>query len=395
MRRFPHAAVLMILVAVFTWGLPPSPAGADTVLAPNPHVPRGPGLAPERCVDVMFLGFRGSGEHPRGRTRTGSTSSERPVPWSADDFTVPDTDRQRTEHGTSAADDRLGPTLGALYEALRRRVSQQGRTVGFWSVGVDDSPGFGYGALYRAPPVDVANLAQYLTSMSLDSLAIGLGRELESLFIGGNGRPPHCPGTSVVVAGFSQGAVVARAVVLTLQERLQRAGRTSGPVRDVVLIGDPLFRRGEHRTHGVVHPSDHQVDGLLRIDLVRLCDRTLTTRMMCAFTAMGTTSARTWFREVWRSLGEFARLHPRLLQVGAAAIERGGTRVHLVCDSGDVVCSPLRVVTAVRWDSDFPELFMRRPERTIHGSYGRTVPWDAAVGELDAVGLVERRTTPA
>jgi len=388
MSRAPH----LVIAAVLAAGLlttPQARAGdLDLPPAANPHVPTSPGMPPLRCVDVLFMGFRGSGEHPRGRTRTGGLTAQRPIPWRSPDFTTPDAARQHHEHGVSTADDRLGPTLGALYTALHQRTQQQGRTVGFWSVGVDDSPGFGYGTLYRAPPVDVPNLAQYLSSIAVDSLAVGLGRELESLFVGTGQRPPHCPGTSLVVAGFSQGAVVARAVVLDLQQRLRRAGRPAAPVRDVVLVGDPLFRRHEHPRHGVVHASDHQVDGLLRIDLVRLCDHTFTTRALCAFTSLGTGAVRTWFREVWQSLDEFARLHPRLLQAGAADIERNGAQVHIVCDSGDVVCSPLRVISSMRWDSDFPELLMRRPERTIHGTYHRTVPWAEVVARFDVLELV-------
>lgn len=377
------ASLMVITLGLFAAASPP--AGASPTMPPNPHVPSGPGRPPERCVDMLVLGFRGSGEHPRGRTRHGEVSPESPVPWQTHDFTAPQPLTQRERHGTTVAADRLGDTLGAFYEAVHAAVTAQGRTIGFWSVGVDDSAGFGYGSLYRAPPVDVANLAGYLSSISLDSLTVGLGRQLESLIVGTSTRPAHCPGTSLVVAGFSQGAVIARSLALNMQSRLGRDERAKNPVTDVVLIGDPLFRRSEHRTHGIIHPSDHQVDGLLRVDLARLCDRNRTTRAVCTVTAMGTGGVRAWFREVWQSMREFARLHPRLMLTSVSDLERAGSRAHVLCDSGDVVCSPLRVVSALRWDSDFPELLTLRPHRTIHGTYHRRVPWNQVAAGLATV----------
>lgn len=345
----------------------------------NPLAPMGPQMAPARCVDVLMLGFRGSGEHPRGRTREGKATRESGLPWKPNDFVQPDFAAQRQRFGVTAAEDRLGTTLGAMYEALHHRVTARGQTVGFWSVGVDEATGFGYGALYAAPPVDVVGLGRYLDTIAVDSLMLEFMPVLERLVLGEAGRPAWCPNTNIVVGGFSQGAILARALVSNAQQLLRARRIATGPIGDVVLVGDPLFRRHEHRRHGVVHPSDHQMDGLLRLDLVALCDRNRFMKALCAVTALGSGSVRSWFREVWSSLRVFAEQHPRLLRTSTSQLEQRGVRLHMVCDSGDVVCSPIRVISTLRWDSDFPELFTGRPERTIHGNYHRTVPWDDVV----------------
>lgn len=379
-----HLGVIVAAVSMLLASTPVSVATAATDLAPNPHVPSHIGAGAPRCVDVLLLGFRGSGDHPRGRTSHGHPSQESPIGWSPHDFIRPDFDQQRSDVGVSVAQDRLGITLGALYETLHHTMTRLGRTVGFWSVGVDDAPGFGYGELYRAPPVDVAHLGSYLDSISLDSLTRQAGQIVGSLVLGTSSAPALCPYTQVVVAGFSQGAIIARAMVLNLQQQLKRLDRPVSPVTDVVLIGDPLFRRQEHRRHGVIHRSDHQVDGLLRIDLVALCDRNRVTRLICSFTAQGDGTARTWFREVWQSLHRFVDMHPALLRTSTTHLERFGTRVHVVCDSGDVVCSPVRIISPMRWKSDFPELLRGRPGDTIHGSYHQRVPWQRVTDGLTA-----------
>jgi hypothetical protein len=355
---------------------------------PNPFVPTGADGAPTLCVDVLMMGFRGSGEHPRGRRPGGETTANAINPWQLDDFTTPDFAEQRRRLGVSVAQDHLGHTVGAVYEALHHRLRSQGRSVGFWSVGVDDSPGFGYGELYAAPPVDVANLARYLQSMSLDSLMREVLPVVQRLVVGDANREPWCPSTQIVVVGFSQGAVLARALVTNLHQQIRPAGPPHPTISDLILIGDPLFRREEHTRHGVVHPSDHQVDGLLRIDLVALCDRSRMMRALCAMTASGSGSVRSWFREVWQSLRDFAQHHPHLLRTSLSRLHQHGTHVHVVCDSGDVVCSPIRIIATLRWDSDFPELLRRRPHRTIHGSYHQSVPWHDVIHDLTALRSV-------
>jgi hypothetical protein len=376
--------VAAVMAAVMEATSPPAAAASVVDLPPNPHVPSASGAGVERCVDVLLLGFRGSGDHPRGRTSQGHISQEPPIGWLPHDFSRPNFEHQRRHSGVSIAQDRLGITIGALYEALHHTVTKLGRTVGFWSVGVDDAPGFGYGELYRAPPVDVAHLGAYLDSIRLDSLTRQVGQIVGSLVLGTSSNPALCPHTDIVVAGFSQGAIIARAMVLNLQQQLRQLGRPVSPVTDVVLIGDPLFRRQEHRRHGVIHRSDHQVDGLLRIDLVALCDRNKATRLICSFTAQGQGNARTWFREVWKSLRRFVDMHPALLRTSTTHLERFGTRIHVLCDSGDVVCSPVRIISPLRWKSDFPELLRGRPGDTIHGSYHQRVPWQRVTDGLTA-----------
>jgi hypothetical protein len=370
-----------------------SPATASTptapVLTPSPFAPTARGASPSRCADVLLIGFRGSGEHPRGLNRH-TTTHHAPLPWTVTDFTHPDFARQRRTVGVTAAEDRLGTTLGSLYEALALHHRAQGRSVGFWSVGVDEGAAFGYGELYGAPPVDAVNLDRYLTSISTDSLTREVMPAVEALAFGTGAAAPWCPNTHIVVAGFSQGAVLARALVTNLHQQLRRRGLPNTALRDLILIGDPLFRRQEHRLHGVVHDSDHQVDGLLRIDLVALCDRNRVMRALCATTASGSGSVRSWFRDVWRSLRLFAEQHPELLRGSLGQLAQRGTQVTVVCDSGDVVCSPIRIVSTLRWDSDFPELLTGRPDRTIHGSYHRTVPWDQVVAKLSAPGKAAR-----
>lgn len=376
---------------------PPSVASASTTPATalNPFVPGNAATAPRSCVDVLMMGFRGSGEQPRGRNRSGGTTGAGPIPWQLDDFTTPDFARQRRRHGVSVAQDHLGHTVGAVYEALHHQLRSQGRTVGFWSVGIDDSPGFGWGALYAAPPVDVANLAQYVQSISLDSLTAEVMPAVQRLVEGDATREPWCPDTRIVVVGYSQGAVVARALVTNLHQRRRDGGASHHGLTDLVLIGDPLFRRHEHGRHGVVHPSDHQVDGLLRIDLVALCDRSRLMRALCAMTASGSGSVRSWFREVWGSLRTFVDQHPHLLHTSLTQLERHGTQVHVVCDSGDVVCSPVRIISTWRWDSDFPELLRRRPHRTIHSSYDQSVPWHDVTHALRAVRSASTPSQPS
>lgn len=386
MRRLVLVLVLVGLALLCA----PSVASASraTNPGPNPFVPTGPRGAPPRCVDVLMMGFRGSGEHPKGLAVRGEPVRSDPITWQLDDFASPDFAEQRRRHGVSVAQDHLGRTVGAVYEALHHQLTAQGRTGGFWSVGVDDGPGFGFGALYAAPPVDVANLARYLQSMSLDSLTREVLPLMQRLVMGDASSEAWCPDTQIVVVGFSQGAVVARALVTNLHRHVGRLGSAHHGVTDLVLIGDPLFRRHEHVRHGVVHRSDHQVDGLLRMDLVALCDRNRMMRAWCALTASGSSSVRSWFREVWQSLRTFANQHPHLLQMSLAQLQGHGTSVHVVCDSGDVVCSPVRFVSTLRWDSDFPELLRRRPERTIHGSYHHSVPWHDVVHDLRVVRSV-------
>lgn len=386
MRRRVVLALGVVFVAIaVAVAVPPRAVAASAVdLPPNPYVPRAVGAGVERCVDVLLLGFRGSGDHPRGRTAQGHRASEAPIGWLPHDFTRPDFDQQRRHFGVSVAQDRLGVTIGSLYEALHRTVSSLGRTVGFWSVGVDDAPEFGYGELYRAPPVDVVHLGAYMDSIRLDSLTRQAGQIVGSLVLGSSTTPALCPLTEIVVAGFSQGAVIARAMVLNMQQQLQQLGRQASPITDVVLIGDPLFKRQEHRRHGIIHRSDHQVDGLLRLDVVALCDRNRITRFICSFTAQGRGGARTWFREVWSSLQRFVDAQPALLRTSTTHLARFGTQVHVLCDSGDVVCSPIRIISPVRWKSDFPELLRGRPEDTIHGSYHHRIPWSQVTEGLTA-----------
>lgn len=346
-------------------------------LAANPHVPVEAGQGPRRCVDVLVVGFRGSGDHPRGRTSRGEVSSRRPIPWRADDFTDPRPDLQRRRFAVTAAEDRLGETIAAFYEGLHTAITGSGteRSLGFWSIGVDDETAFGYGSLYQAPPVDVAHLGQYLSSILLDSLTTTLGPVLADLVQGRAGRTPQCPGTELVLVGFSQGAVIARAAALDLAQRARTAGLAHSGVSDVVLIGDPLFTREDHRRHGAAFDSDHHTDGLLRLDLAAWCDGSWLARRACARYAGGDSRSRTWFRSVWTGLRGFAHLHPELLDSTTEDLAIGGTEVHVICDSGDIVCSPIRWTSPFTWDSDIPEVLAGRPEDTIHGTYATEVDW--------------------
>ena len=355
-------------------------------LAANPHVPVEAGQGPRRCVDVLVVGFRGSGDHPRGRTSRGEVSSRRPIPWRADDFTDPRPDLQRRRFAVTTAQDRLGETIAAFYEGLHTAItgSGTGRSVGFWSIGVDDETAFGYGSLYRAPPVDVAHLGQYLSSILLDSLTTTLGPVLADLVQGRPDRAPQCPGTELVLVGFSQGAVIARAAALDLEQRARDAGLVHSGVSDVVLIGDPLFTRGDHRRHGAAFDSDHHTDGLLRLDLAAWCDGSWLARRACARYAGGDSRSRTWFRSVWTGLRGFAQLHPDLLGSTAEDLAIGGTEVHVICDSGDIVCSPIRWTSPFTWDSDIPEVLAGRPEDTIHGTYATEVDWSRVAEKVIA-----------
>ncbi len=378
------AVVVTLGVAVPAAARPEStpPSTRFEVLAPNPHVPVGLGQGPERCVDVLLVGFRGSGAHPRGRTAQGEVSNRLPIPWRAADFTTPRPAFQQRRYGVTAAQDRLGTTLAALYEALSDQVTAQGRSIGFWSVGVDDEAGFGYGRLYKAPPVDVANLGAYLSSIRLDALMTTLGPVLESLVQGRNGRAPQCPDTELVLAGFSQGAVIARAAALDLLQQAEASGRPDSGVSDVVLIGDPLFERDDYDRFGAAFDDDHHTDGLLRLDLVAWCDRNRLTRTACTRYAGGDSRSRTWFRSVWNELRVFADQHPDLVASSAEDLAQRGTDVHLVCDSGDMVCSPIRWTSPFTWDSDIPEVLGGHPERTIHGTYAAEVDWGSVADQI-------------
>ena len=141
-----------------------TPSPIDKALT-NPWIPA-PHRQSARCVNYLFVGFRGSGQQPTGFDEN-YVLKTKPLDWSTTDFL------KNQPYGTlmtTPAVDHLGYTLGGLYEAVRIRYKKLGKTVGFYSVGVSDAAALGPGSLYAATPAPtVTKAATYIKTIALET----------------------------------------------------------------------------------------------------------------------------------------------------------------------------------------------------------------------------------
>lgn len=292
----------------------------------NPWLPH-PNTQSSTCADVLFIGFRGSGEHPLGLDENGSPSSDSWINWTSGEY-----QENRTREGTTPAVDHLGKTLGRLYAAISKRFKSKGKTTGFYSVGVSDTKLVGYGQNYAAPPlpitIDLAALPRYINSMKLDSLkAKGAVREpIDKYAI-------KCPRSTFLIAGYSQGAVMARSLALSNP----LPGRISG----VALIADPLFAKSDN-AYQTGFSIDHQTNGVLKSLPEVFCSEYEVVKKLCQ-----STDLKRFFKSFKTSVEDWKdqEANKNLTNTTASALDKVTKKIAVICDSGDLVCSPFRLVS--------------------------------------------------
>ena len=333
----------------------PSPGSTISPIAralTNPWIPV-PHRPEARCVDYLFVGFRGSGEQPTGFDSNYKRTKKRAlINWPESSF-LGNVRSQRFK--MTPAEDHLGRTLGELYDATRIRYQKLGKTIGFYSVGVSDAAIIGEGKLYAAVPPPKVNWAPWINSMNADSLNAsgavnGVIRRYRS----------QCGYTKILVAGYSQGAIMAR--VLTIQ-----LGKPSNKIEGVMLVADPLFST-EDKT--LAFPNDHQISGILRSNPLESCPLLgIVFAPIC-----GALFLNIWIeRETWIRSSD---INKTILDQSAEDLLKWSKRVATICDSGDIVCSPVRVVSTplppplnLKIDSDLLKALCTLP--CNHTSYGK------------------------
>ena len=300
----------------------------------NPWLPH-PNTQSSTCTDVLFIGFRGSGEHPIGISEDGSPSTDNWINWTSREY-----QENGTREGTTPAVDHLGKTLGGLYAAISKRYRSKGKTTGFYSVGVSDTKQAGYGQNYAAPSVPLTiktdALAKYIISMKLDSLtAKGAVRVII------DGYSKRCPRSTFLIAGYSQGAVMARSLALS--------NPWPGRVNGVALIADPLFSKSDN-TYQTGFKKDHQVNGLLKSLPEVFCDNDVAKKL-----CQGTDLKR-FFKNFESGLKDWKaqKANKKLTDTTASSLGKFAQKIAVICDSGDLVCSPFRF--AGTFDSDVTDI---------------------------------------
>ena len=338
-------------------------------VTPNPWVPVSSSTAP-KCVDHLFVGFRGSGDQPRGFKDDGTQVTDARS-WSPADFGATPRLRRRQLLAAPAASDHLGGTLGALYEAFRRRYLDTAN-IGFYSPGVSDFGILPGGRMtYTARAVSLSSeYIEAITSNSLDS------HMAASTAI--SNYATNCPSTRFIVAGYSQGALMARNFLLKRADSPEFKGR----IEAAVLVADPLFRPGDGKKFGLGFDADHQLSGLMT-------DNSLLEWSSGCLLNRGCVAAKLLTRTLKAALESFnvALRTWKLTSDGLenTTIDQLSTmvdRIGVVCDSGDGVCSPLRIYNGMMIDSDLLDRTPKKFDRHIRYKNKPSTWWDSVVEGL-------------
>lgn len=229
-------------LSIFPW------VGAEV---PAPEEPAPQVAAPDACRPILFMGVRGSGESPSGGNATSWSSYTYDEDWAPGQaFSGMGSPVQGVLDGSSpsqgtAAGDSFIQTLAeegvprdeVEVRALVYRAAPTDLLTS--AVSVDLNPFGGLPLPPAAVPylhVDAAKIASYMASIETGVAALtGVLSQVRS----------ECPEQRIVLAGYSQGALV-------IHQALNDLARTGAPVVDriasVVLIADPAQRAQSNRT---------------------------------------------------------------------------------------------------------------------------------------------------
>ena len=252
--------------------------------------------------------------------------------------------------------DHLGRTLGGLYDAVRIHYKNIGKTVGFYSVGVSDAAALGPGSLYAATPTPtfktIQTTATYIKAITLDTMnaSRATSKVLENY-------RKLCSSAKILIAGYSQGAVLAKALAFSFNQI---------EVEGVMLVADPLFNREIDKDFLVGFGNDHETSGIFRNDISLLCDRNVL-KYLCIRAG----EVVPGFFALWAEMLSWRNSAGKDLSTKTARdLLKVSKRVAVMCNSGDLVCSPIRVKTRPPGiDSDIVSLITNK--ELIHERYGK------------------------
>jgi hypothetical protein len=230
-------------------------------------------------------------------------------------------------------------------------------------VGVSDAAALGPGSLYAATPAPtlrtVTKAATYIKTIALETQ---IASNATSVVL--TNYLQRCSGAKILIAGYSQGALMAKTLAFNFNKT---------KLEGVMLIADPLFNRSTDKKFLVAFNNDHQTSGIFRNDISLFCDRNPLTKSLCAI--VGTQIPG--FFALWAELRNWRNSSPSNNYIStktAEDLEKVSKRVGVMCDSGDLVCSPIRFVHGIPGlpnaiDSDLENMIYFR--ELIHQRYGK------------------------
>jgi len=304
------------------------------------------------CVDVLLIGYRGSGDRPVGFNDQGKQTGDA-LPWSSRDYIrLGKRKAPGSKSSIDVAQDQLGRTIGNLYREVRRFYQKKNLSTGFFSVGISEipllgPPGAPTTSLYYAPAVPRISpgaWTRYLSSITGDALVQDSTRRIMSAIAA------KCPKTKFLVAGYSQGAIMARSLVASATKDASVATKITG----LLLVADPLFRRDDAQ-FSLAFDNDYSTDGFLLSPPA--CGPSLSGKFICGLISAGPKNP---ISNVAVEVLVYRELLKDLLSTGVAHYATEWRRLGVLCDSGDLICSPVRVRLGKRVESDIPRLLLEK-----------------------------------
>ena len=316
------------------------------------------------CVDVLLIGYRGSGDKPVGFNDQGQQTGNA-MSWTPRDYTrlskrkIPGS---KPSISIDVAQDQLGQTIGNLYRGVRTYYQKKNLSTGFFSVGISEipllsPPGTPTTSLYYAPAVPGASpgaWTRYLSSITGDALVQSSTRRIMSIIAA------KCPKTKFLVAGYSQGAIMARSVVATAANDASVATKITG----LLLVADPLFRRDDAQ-FSLAFKNDYSTDGFMLSPPA--CGPSLVGKFICGLISAGPNNP---IMNVSVEVLVYRELLKDLLSTGVAQYATDWRRLGILCDSGDLICSPVRLKP--KPESDLPRIVSEKTRKGMtHVKYGK------------------------